>query len=995
MSLTRPFLRAASLFEGLDDAVIDDLARSAQVVSLDVGKPFQRAGQPGPGAALLLEGRLRRIWNPPGREPSSLGGIDAQQWAGLATVLRGEPDLTLIASRPCRMVLIAREAMQAVLAAHPDLRQRLHRPLFEELAVLLLPSLERQGRHVADPAELVERLLPEVRLVPVDESLPPEHWLCFSGPAAAGWPAPGSLLSSGECLAPKAPGIQPRILALSDAALAGALEDGTRILAAGTEAAEVHGTPGALSESPSAPPLTLRQPEATSLAPLGQQPGGRSGAGGFKGGADTRVEQALTCIVHLAAARRIAFSSDQIRRNLEDVERRLGALRLPQVGLQLEALGFDTRPLRARAWDVTRLEPPALLDLDGSFVLLLVAGGGGGVLVGDPRQGLRRIGIRQLEELMPDGVDLLIIREGRTERSEDDGFGLGWFLPAFLRFPGLLAMTLFTAFASQLLSTAFPLGVLAVIDQVIANNNPSLLAPLTAVLAVAAAASSVLSVMRALITADLSDRVDVRLGSSVVEHLMRLPLPYFEQRQVGLILYNVNQLYNLRQFVVDQLLGVGLDVLFAVLFLLLLFWLSPTLTLIVVVVAPLLMLINAIASPVLIRLIRRINRASAQAGAYLYEVVSGMRTVKSQNFEVEARWNWLERYRRYTNARYRLTQVGSLISEGGQLISKVSDIALIVVGASLILANQITLGTLFAVKILSSQVIGPLLRLSGLWQAFQEMRLSLACLGDVMLAIPEVGVEDLQCPPLPGLRGAIRFEEVSFRYGSRGRLVLDQLDLSIDPGQFVGIVGLSGSGKSTMVQLIDRLYLPKQGQVYLDGIDIAKVQLASLRRRIGYVPQDSLLFEGTVLDNIRLNNPDATIEAVTDAAIVAGAHDFILKLENGYATWLGERGSGLSGGQRQRICLARTVLQDPSLLILDEATSALDAETERLVCRNLARRFAGTTVLFITHRLTTLQSADRILFMERGRIVEDGTHAELIARRGAYATLYEQQVGAP
>jgi ATP-binding cassette subfamily B protein len=243
------------------------------------------------------------------------------------------------------------------------------------------------------------------------------------------------------------------------------------------------------------------------------------------------------------------------------------------------------------------------------------------------------------------------------------------------------------------------------------------------------------------------------------------------------------------------------------------------------------------------------------------------------------------------------------------------------------------------------------------------------------------------------VKGELRFAGVSFRYGNSGPMLLDELDLLIPAGQLVGIVGLSGSGKSTLVQLIDRLYLPRDGHIYLDGYAIDKLQLAGLRRRIGYVPQDSLLFEGTVLDNIRLNNPDADMEAVTAAAKVAAAHEFIMDLANGYATRLGERGSGLSGGQRQRICLARTVLQDPSLLILDEATSALDADTEQQVCRNLAKRFAGSTVLFITHRLTTLTGTDRILYMEKGQIIEDGTHAELLSLKGSYAALWHQQMG--
>jgi ATP-binding cassette subfamily B protein len=512
------------------------------------------------------------------------------------------------------------------------------------------------------------------------------------------------------------------------------------------------------------------------------------------------------------------------------------------------------------------------------------------------------------------------------------------------------------------------------------------------VLVMAVLAGGILGALKGLITADLSDRVDVRLGSAVVEHLLRLPLPYFEERQVGAILHNVNKLYELRRFLIEQVLGVGLDLIFASVFLLVLFILSPTLALVVLAVVPLLILLNVLSTPVLRQQILRSNHFGSRAGSFLVEVLSGMRTVKSQNFEVEARWEWLNRYRSYTEARFRLTRFSSIVEALARTIKGLGSTAVIVVGVSLALQSQISTGAVMAARLLDDRVIGPLLRLSSLWQGVQEMRIAIACIGEIMLATPEVGDEDLQALPPPPIRGQITFEQVSFRYGNRGPLQLDGLSLGIEPGQFVGIVGLSGSGKSTMVQLIDRLYRPREGRIYLDGVDIEKLQLAGLRQRIGYVPQDSLLFEGTVLDNLRLNNPDADMGAVIEATTVACAHDFIVGLDKGYATRLGERGSGLSGGQRQRVSLARTILQSPSLLILDEATSALDADTEAQICRNLLQRFRGTTVLYITHRLTTLQGADRILFMDKGRIIEDGSHADLCRLGGAYATLFQQQV---
>ena len=993
MTTIPEILHTSALLQGVSAEAIQALGLRAELVELPVGKPFQRAGELPASIAMVVEGRLRRLHQSLEGAPVSLGPVGVGEWLGWAAVLRGEPDLTLTASERTVLLRLPFQDALAAVRDHASLREALALPLAEERAALLISLLEASGRLLPDVRQLDEALAACWTLVQAGAPAPPGGRLVFSGPRpAVSGVVPGQVLDTATWaeLPSQVNGLPVRALHIRDPLLdqaIGATPEEDADPAAGVLALRPEQRPVVFAGSVSLDPQALgfHRPDSSGAF-------AGADAGAFAGGIDDRLEQALACIRHLAQARRLAFSEDLVRRNLADVQQRLGGLRLAQIGLQLEAIGFETRPLRVRPADLTRLEPPALVDLDGNFVLLLVAGGGGGVLIGDPRHGLQRWSLQRLQERLPEGVELLVVREGRTDRQVGEQFGLGWFLTAFLRYPGLLTSTLVAAFTSQLLSAVFPLAVLSVIDQVIGRNNLSLLAPLTAILLMSAIAAGVVSAMRAIVTADLSDRVDVRLGSTVVEHLLRLPLPYFEQRQVGGILFNVNQLYNIRQFIVDQLLGVGLDVVFAVVFLVVLLLISPVLTLIVVAVAPVLMVINVVASPILIRLIKESNGYASSAGAFLYEVASGIRTVKSQNFEVEARWQWLERYRKYTSSRFQLTRLGSLIGEGARLVSNLSDIALIVVGAMLILANKLSLGALFAVKILSAQVVGPLLRLSSLYQGFQEMRVAVSCLSDVMLAMPEVGEEDLQAIPLPPIQGHVRFEEICFRYGQRGPLILDHINLEIQPGEFVGLVGMSGSGKSTLVQLVDRLYRPKEGRVYLDGYDIEKLQIASLRRRIGYVPQDSLLFEGTVLDNIRLNSPDADIEAVMEAARVAAAHEFILGLENGYATRLGEKGSGLSGGQRQRICLARTVLQDPGLLILDEATSALDAETEQQVCRNLAARFHHATVLFITHRLTTLRQADRILFMERGRIREDGSHGQLIALAGAYATLYNQQV---
>jgi ATP-binding cassette subfamily B protein len=972
-------LRNSALLADLPDDLINRMAAEASMLQLGVGQPFQRAGQLPPGAALLVEGRLRRLQVRLGEPPTSLGLVGPGSWLGWTSLWRGEPELGLVASQPCALLVLPAALAVRLLQQEPLLRQAVAgRPSLEELASLMEVWWQAQGLRPERPQARLEQLLGEALLLGPNDQLPPGHLVLYSGPRQPAGLLPGDRLQSdSEGWRGAVNQLPPRVVAIPEAAINAQLpQEGSSALV----------------------PLTNRAPmlpvDPLELGFVDTRPLG-SGARSTTNPSADRVEQAFLCIQQLCQARQVVLSNEQLMRNLRDVEARLGALRLPQVGLQLEALGFDTRPLRARAWELARLEPPAVMDFDGQFVLLLLAGRGSGVLIGDPRRGPVRLSLAELEKRCPEGLDVLVVREGRAGRDVVEKAGLGWFLSAFSRYPGMVSMVVFSGLVYQVLDMVLPLSVLLLIDVVIGRNNPTLLGPILFVLVTATLVNAVIGGVRALVTADLSDRVDVRLGSSVVEHLLRLPLPYFESRQVGAILYNVNQLYSIRRFVVDQVLGVGLDLVLGLIVLVILFFISPTITYITLAVVPVMIGLNLIGSPLISRNLKISNRYMASANSYLVELLSGMRTVKSQNFEVEARWRWLDRYRRYTNARYRLTRLSTLLNQAGKTVGNVADVVLMGVAVVMILANNLSLGALFAIRILSSRLVSSLVRLGGLWQGIQELQISLAAISEVMESMPEAGPEDQQQQPLPPLRGDLRFEQVSFRYGTRTPYLLDGLDLSVKAGQFVGIVGLSGSGKSTLVQLIDRLYLPQQGKVFLDGMDVGKVQLASLRTQVGYVPQDGLLFEGTVLENLCLNSPDADMEAVVAAANVAAAHEFICALPNGYATRLGERGAGVSGGQRQRLCLARMVLQNPTLLILDEATSALDAETERQVFARLRQRFQGTTVLFITHRLTTLGEADRILFMDRGQIIEDGRHDDLMRLAGSYATLYYQQVGIP
>jgi ATP-binding cassette, subfamily B, bacterial HlyB/CyaB len=489
-----------------------------------------------------------------------------------------------------------------------------------------------------------------------------------------------------------------------------------------------------------------------------------------------------------------------------------------------------------------------------------------------------------------------------------------------------------------------------------------------------------------------TNRIDVELGARLFRHLMALPIAYFQARRAGDSVARVRELENIRNFLTSSALMLVIDLFFTFVFLAVMFYYSPPLTFIVIGSFPFYIALSAGVTPIFRRRLDEKFNRGAENQAFLVESITGVETLKAMAVEPQMQRRWEEQLAGYVRASFQVLALGNWASQAVQLISKIVTALTLYFGAYLVIEGNLTVGELVAFNMLSGRVSQPILRLAQLWQDFHQARLSVRRLGDILNTVPEPTFSPGRTA-LPAIRGAITFDHVGFRYRLDGPEVLKDVSLQVLPGQVIGIVGPSGSGKSTLTKLVQRLYVPESGRVLIDGVDIGVVDVAWLRRQVGVVLQENVLFNRTIRDNIALGDPSWPMERVVATAKLAGAHDFILEMPDGYDAMVGERGSSLSGGQRQRIAIARALIGDPRILIFDEATSALDYESERIVQDNMRRIAQGRTVIIIAHRLSTVRQADRIITIERGRIVEDGNHDELIRNGGRYATLHRMQAG--
>ncbi len=570
-------------------------------------------------------------------------------------------------------------------------------------------------------------------------------------------------------------------------------------------------------------------------------------------------------------------------------------------------------------------------------------------------------------------------------------FGVAWFVDAVKKYRQPLTDVLIASFFLQVFGLLTPLFFQVIIDKVFVHRGLSTLEVLALGLGILSVFEVVLGGLRTYLFAHTSNRIDVELGARLFRHLFALPMAYFQARRVGDTVARVRELDTIRQFLTSSAITLALDLFFAIIFLVVLFIYSPLLTLVVAGALPLYVLLSLGLTPIFRERLNERFKRGAENQAFLVETVSGVETVKSMALEPVMQARWEEQIAAYVSSAFAVIGVGNLATQTTTLINKVTVVLILFIGAGLVIHNKLTVGELVAFNMLSSQLAAPVLRLAQLWQDFQQVRISIDRLGDILNTTPEPGQTGQAS--LPAIRGDIRMDNINFRYRIDAQPVLKAISLEIPAGQVVGIVGSSGSGKSTLAKLIQRLYVPETGRIMVDGSDLSLVDPAWLRRQIGVVLQENVLFNRTVRENIALADPGMPMERVIMAAELAGAHEFIVGLPEGYGTIIGERGASLSGGQRQRIAIARALVGNPRILIFDEATSALDYESEAAIQANMRRITQGRTVVIIAHRLSTLRGADRIITIEQGRMIEDGSHEALLRAGGRYSELWRLQSG--
>jgi subfamily B ATP-binding cassette protein HlyB/CyaB len=980
-------LAAFPPFDRLEPARLEQLAARCERRQFRLGQVVLREEVLPEGVLLVQQGRLRLLASDPGGEGTiTIDRLQSGAVVGWSSLVRQRPCEHVRASTPVQAVLVPAADFLAALAEPSPFSAWFHQNLGAGELHQLLVALVRRDPAAAPLLEQWTSAQLEVTLVSQPSGRPPEPldpsdgrgwWISSGGPLAAPWPAdpPGPPAAA-------APGGIPwlRLIGLT-------LPSAPPALSPHAASAPPGSAPYSLAPPPAASPAAPAPPPAPPPPPV--EPGtSRLRLPRASGPRDVPMALAVSLSRHFA----VPLNRDGLRDFIDGILQKQPRFNLVNAGQLIDYLDLRVVLSRIPRDRLARVPVPAVLLQHGQLVLLDGVDGDGQVRLLEPELGPLRLPVQELQGCpeAPELIELLLVQ--RHPASKEIAFSWSWFLPYVRPHTRGLVEVLAASVIVNTLALVTPLGMQVLIDQVARFQNMGALISISALLLLASVVVAVVRTLRTIVFAQITNRIDQDSKATILDHLVRLPQDYFDSRPVGHVMYYFNVLDRLREFLVGQSLTTVVDFLFSFLYIFVLLLINPLLTLVTLSTLPLLLVVGLISNPIFEHQVQRTMSKAVVTSSYLNESITGIQTIKSQNAELKTRWEFLNRYAAYIGEDFKLKLTSETTANIAGFVTELNSLLVIGFGIWLVMQNQLTLGGFIAFRIIAGYITRPLMQVVVTWQQFRMSTRQMELVADIVDRPTEQSDEEASNIPMPPIDGHVRFDNVGFRFAEDGPMVLQGIQLDIPTGSFVGMVGGSGSGKSTLLKLLPRFYRALEGKVLIDGLDVSKVELYSLRRQVGVVPQDSLLFDGTIRENLLLVKPDATVEELIRATRIACAHEFIMEMPQGYNSSVGERGAGLSGGQRQRLALARAVLQNPRMLILDEATSALDARTERQVCINLFEAFRGRTVFFITHRLSTVRPADMIVLMDKGAVMEVGSHDQLMEKRGWYYALFRSQL---
>lgn len=701
-----------------------------------------------------------------------------------------------------------------------------------------------------------------------------------------------------------------------------------------------------------------------------------------------KLDTALICLTNIAQIHGIPADQEQLKRAYvvsADMMDNIALLRA------LKDLGLKAREIQTDEESFKKLPLPAIVMLtNGNYIIAAKSDGNRIALIDPYRPQAFTVPIENFFTLWSGQVILVTKRFNLTIQAKIKKFGISWFIPVIWRYKQLLGQVLLTSLLIQLFGLAAPLFSQVIIDKVLVHRSLNTLDILILGMVVVGLFQIWMSGLRSYLFTNTTNKIDITLSTKLFRHITALPIKYFETWQAGEIVSRVREMETIRAFITGSSLTVVLDIVFAIVYVIMMVLYSSYLSFFALLAVPCFIILNAVVTPIFRVRLNELFQVGSQTQSFLIESITGIQTVKSLALEQQFMQKWEQLLAKRVTTAFATANLANIANNIGSLIQQGFNLAILWLGARSVMDGQISIGQLVAFQMFAGQVTGPILRLVNMWQYFQKTMVSVDRLGDILNETKEPAFNPNRTT-LPAIRGEVLLDRVTFRYRPDTSEVLYQVNLDIKAGSRIGIVGRSGSGKSTLTKLVQRLYVPESGRVMIDGVDLSQVEPAWLRRQIGVVLQDNFLFSGTIRENIAIADPGASLEQVKRVAEIAGAEEFISKLPHQYDTPVGERGATLSGGQRQRIAIARALLTDPSVLIFDEATSALDYESERIIMDNLDRIGEGRTMILIAHRLSTVRKCDMIVALDKGRVIEQGTHDELLAKKGYYYYLHKLQ----